>query len=709
MWIRSKENNKRGQGTNSQNSPEKDLGTISYLFESGLANHPFIKRILNSALRTGNFPSLNQYLDKNQGLIEKTLRHSVLQEQLQIQNPFYPFPDGDELEKLSGPINLGIINKKNGVPIPFGVFTETFTMHGLVDGRTGTGKSWGNIPLLGQLVTRSSEFGFNVVVPDVKLFYRRLLGKIQGIKIITFKNFIFNPLEVPEWMDPRDFIILFAKKFAADNILGIVSEGIIRRGLEILFQKKGIFEGRKNHANLKELLAVITTLQNSKFYGSHYRDVFENVTNRLMPYVFLENNFCKRKGICYEVFVKENVILELPLNKVPDSVHNFLVSWIANLNFAKNMTLGLRGNQLRTFFLIDEARTILSASRERSALDWIEPGLNEVIAKGREFGIGLWLCSQEMSSFSQVFRSNCLIKISYPLTDGEDVSEVKKSFGLTHEQTEYLFKLPDQRVAICRFGKFDRPFLLVIPELTGFDRVPNDLEVEQEMEAFYKEIIPKEDSEIIEITDPVTPKFNYTEAQVDGLTMMKHLAKNPFLNYKNLIDELKLTPARGDKARTWMVNSGFVEIHSIKLKPGRPGEYFELKVEAYKSFGGKPPEGKGGFEHKCFCYAIKDFLEEQGFGVRLEGMMDGSSKNFDVLAWKTGEGMFGYEVTLHTHNLIQNLKEDLKTTVRRVVVVSPNKEELQEARAIVRNGMGQQNRLEFKTIFEFTKETKDSG
>ncbi|MGD0915812.1 MAG: hypothetical protein ABSB22_05085 [Thermodesulfobacteriota bacterium] len=578
-------------------------------------------------------------------------------------------------------------------------------MHGLVAGRTGTGKSWGNIPLLHQLVLSSPEFGHQVVVPDCKLFYRRLLGKIPGLKIITFKNFIFNPLEVPEWMDPRDFVVLFAKKFAADNILGIVSEGIIRRGLEILFQKKGILENKKNNANLKELLAIITALQSSKYWGSHYRDVLDNVISRIMPYIFLEKNFCKRKGISHEIFATANVILELPLDKVPDSVHNFLVSWIANLNFSRNITLGLRGNQLRTFYLIDEGRTILSASRERSALDWLEPGLNEVIVKGREFGQALWICSQEMSSFSQVFRSNVLIKLSYPLTDGIDVSEVQKSFGLSDEQTQYLFKLPEQRVAICRYGKFDRPFLMVIPELTGLDRVPDDQEVEQAMDPFYQQIVPKEESEIVEITEPVTPKFSYSEAEVDGLTMMKHLAKSPFLNYKDLIDELQLTPARGDKARAWMVNSGFVKIHSIKLKPGRPGEYFELTDEAYKSLAGTQPLGKGGFEHKSFCYAIKDFLERQGFGARLEGMVD--TKAFDVLAWKKGEGMIGYEVTLHMNNLVKNLRDGLSTTVKKVVVVCQSKDELEKAKAIVKGALGQQMRVEFETIFEFTKKAKN--
>jgi|GEM_PF-1199621 len=691
----------------SPNERGSEIKLIQNLHESGLSEHPIIASLLRTAVRTGNFSELNRYLSKRQGLVDSVNRRNALDEQLTKENPFYPFPQGAELEKLSGPIKLGIVNKKNGILIPFGVSPVIFTMHGLNAGRTGTGKSWGNIPLLQQLVTQSSSFGYNVLCPDIKLFYRRILGKIPGLKIITFKKFVFNPLEVPEWMDPRDFVPLFAKKFAADNILGIVSEGVIRKALEILFEKKAIFQNKRNSATLKELLAIITTTQFSKYYGPHYRDVFDNVISRLNPYVYLESIFCKKKGISHEVFAKENVILELPLNKIPDAVHNFIVSWIANLTFTRNMTLGLRGNQLRSFYLIDEARTILSASRERSALDWIEPGLNEVIAKGREFGIALWLCSQEMSSFSQVFRSNCLIKISYPLTDGEDVSQVQKSFGLTDEQTEYLFKLPEQRVAICRYGRFDRPFLLVIPELKGLDRVPDDQEVELAMADFYKEILPKEDLETIEIGETMIQRFHYSEAEVDGLTMMKHLAKNPFLYYKNLIDELNLTPTRGDKARAWMVNSGFVTIHSITLKPGRPGEYFELSEEAYGELGGKPPAGKGSFEHRCFCHTIKEFLEKGGYGGRLEGMMEGNKKAFDVLAWKKGEGMFGYEVTLHFANLIQNLKDDLETTVKKVVVVCRNKDELEKAKAIVRNALGQQSRVEFKTIFEFAQKNED--
>ena len=684
-------------------SNESEIKTIQYLSQSGLSEHPIIGSLLNTAVRTRNFQELNRYLNKNQKLLHGVTLMNVCQQQAMQRMPFYPPPSGEELKKLLGPIRVGIVNIINGILVFFCIHPNILTMHGSVTGRIGTGKSWLMAYILEQLIIQSSNFGFNVVIPDVKLFYRRLLGKIPGLKIITFDKLVLNPLEVPAWMDPRDFVNLFSKKFAADNIMGTTSIRLLSTGLEMLFREKGIFQGSQNYPKISELSRKLVQLQGDKTYGPRFRDTFDTVIGRLAPYVFLAKNFGVRKGISHEVFTSENVVLELPLNKVPEEVHNFIVSWIASLTYAKNITCGLRGNDLRTLYEIDEARTLVNASRERGALEFIEPGINEIITKGREFGLGLLLCSQETRSFSQVFRSNSLLKITFPLTDGEDISAIRNSFALNGEQTEYLFKLPPQRVAICRYGMFERPFLLVVPELTGLNLVPDDKMVEEEMADFYRRILPKKEEEEVVIQEQFVPKSNYSEPQVDAIIMLNHLVKHPFLNYGELIKELRLTPARGDKARTWMVNFGFVKIQSITLRPGKPGEYFELTEEAYKNFGGRTPVGKGSLEHKCFCHAIGTFLEAQEFGVRLEGMVKESQKAFDVLAWKKGEGMSGYEVTLHFQNLIQNLREDLRTTVQKVVVVCRNKDELQKAQWIVKNELGQLDRVDFKTIFEFTR------
>ncbi len=682
---------------------EKVLETIKFLYDSGLSKDPFVGKLLQDALITGDFSELLHHLEKNPQQIESASRGILLKEYLLKGYPFYPLPNGEELEKLSGPLKMGIINSINGVRTFFGLDPDILTMHTLAGGRSGAGKSWYFAFILIQMILLSAIRGFNIFVPDNKCFYRRLLGKVPGLNIITFDKFIFNPLEVPEWMHPLDFIYFFAKKFAADNLLWIPSENLISDALEILFRKKGIFDRTKNFPTLLELYETISNLRNDKTYGPRYRDIFEASLNRFKPYLHIKN-FLQRKGINHEIFYTENVVLELPLNKVPDTIHNFLISWILNLTYAKNITLGIRGDRLSHFNLIDESRTLLNANREHSGFENIEPGLNEIISKGREFKMGLWLGSQEMRSFSYSYKANCFTKICFPLTEGDDVSEIKKSFGLTEEQGDYLYKLSERRMAVCRFGKFERPFIIIVPELHGLDQIPTDREVDDAMIGFLQKIQPKENIAEIISRKSIISEFDYSPAAIDGAIMLRHLAQNPFLNYRELITELFLTPTKGDQARAWMVKSGFlVEVHSITLRRGKPGEYYELTEEAYRRFHGKPPAGKGGFVHKCFCHAIKNSIEEQGFGARLEGMMEGSSKAFDVLAWKTGEGMFGYEVTLHFENLTKNLRDDLETTVKKVVVVCKDKDDLEKAKTIAKNEFGGLSRLEFKTIFEFTQ------
>jgi hypothetical protein len=681
-----------------QDPQEKNLKMLQFLLDNDLAKNPVIGRLMNTAVANGDFCELEHYISINHSRFETFSRMALLEAHRQQKNPYYPYPlSGDDLKALTGPIKFGMINPQQN--IWFGMNTSDMTMHQMTGGRTGTGKSWGAAFVVGQLLQHNDNF--NVVIPDTKTFYRRLLPIVHGLHVIPLEKLRWNPLAIPDWMDPRYFILQFSKVFSSENLLGLPSEGILTESLHRLFNERGIFEGSHNYCNLQDLLEMVIRLQADKILGQRYRDIFGAVINRLKPYVYLEDIFCVRKGISHEVFATENVILELPLDKISNNIHNFIACWILNLNFARNIAMGLRGTELRTLYIIDEASTILNASREHSGLDWIEPSINTIIAKGREFGLGLWLLSQQTDSFSNIFRANCILKMCFSLTDGDDVTNIQKSFGLNEEQTQFLFQLPKNRAAICRYGDFPRPFLCVFPELKNIDKVPTDSEVNAAMADFYTRIIPKEDS-AINLKKEKPDQYPLTPATVDGLIIIKHLLQNPFLNYRELIQEMHLTPAKGDMARTWLANSGYVCIHSIALR-GKPGEYFELTEKAYQHFKGKPPAGKGSFEHKAFCHAIKDYVEKNGFDARLEGVMEDTEKAIDVLAWKKGVGMIGYEVTLHFENLISNLVQDLRTTLKTVVVACRNKDELRKAIAIVRESSIPTDRLEFKTIFEFTQ------
>ena len=692
----------RGAIETKQDPKDKSIKVLEYIFNNDLMKYPGIARLVHAAARTGDFRELDRYMAFNKVRFDAFGRMQTIEKNRTEANPFYPFPSGDELAKLSGPIKLGIINSLNGQRVWFGVSPEDLTMHGSILGRSGSGKTNSLFNLTIESTKYSQQTGeFNVFIPDTKISYRRLIYKVPNLKVITFNKFIYNPLQVPDLFDPRDYINLFCTVFTADNLLLLPSRNLISQALQILYKDMGIFDGSSQYPTFNDLFNKISQMQSSKTFGWKYRDIFEGVLNRIGSYTHLRN-FSQRKGISLKTLSKYSMVWELPSLKVAENVHNFCVSLVANALEYYNMLRNLRG-KLRNLIIIDEARSIMEANR----LIDTKPGILPVIATGREYGIGLVFCTQEDASLDDTVKSNTYTKILFPLTHGKDLDNSKTALGLNDDERDFIFKLPPRRTAVVRYAPFERPFLLVAPEISDLDYVPTDYEVETAMQSFYDEIIPKEDIAInLNEFRSEQPEEQRSSAAIDADIMIKHLTNAPFLSYGSLIKELHLTPSRGDQARAYLIKSGLAKVHSIVLRKGKPGEYFELQGSAYKKFGGKPPLGHGGYEHKLFCHTIKDYLDENGYDCTLEGMC-GSGKAIDVLAEKKGEGLFGYEVSLSLQTITSNLHHDLATTLKTVVVVCRNKDDLRKAMAIVRENSIPTNRLEFKTIFDFTQKKED--
>ena len=113
---------------------------MNYLYDTGLSEDPFIGRLLQRSYN-GDFSELLQHLEKNPKQIESANRGVLLKEYLLNGYPFYPLPNGEELEKLSGPLKMGIINSINRVRIFFGLDPDILTMHTLAGGRSGAEKA----------------------------------------------------------------------------------------------------------------------------------------------------------------------------------------------------------------------------------------------------------------------------------------------------------------------------------------------------------------------------------------------------------------------------------------------------------------------------------------------------------------------------------------------------------------------------------------
>jgi len=229
----------------------------------------------------------------------------------------------------------------------------------------------------------------------------------------------------------------------------------------------------------------------------------------------------------------------------------------------------------------------------------------------------------------------------------------------------------------------------------------SDEEVLERMADFYDHILPPEQP-VEEEKKPFRPDFDYSEIAINGLFLVLKLIDEPFLNFSSLIKASGLPRRKVEDAARWLLYNGFVKPHSFSVGgTGKKGNYLEVLPEALELLGGKAPLGRGGFQHKCFCYKVADFFAHQGLNVSFEAPLEGMRGAFDLLAGKNGFKWFGIEVTLSFKNLIDNVVDGLRSSVDELIIVCENKDSLERAKRMVLDNLGKANRLDFKTIGEF--------
>ena len=321
--------------------PENLNQSLETIFSTDLKDNPFLKYRLLKARRTGDWSDVALWVEENKDRVNRCRAKFFYDEEVKKFYPFHPVPSQDD---FNGSLDLGTINRWGH---QFRIDPNDLTMHCMTLGATGAGKSW---LILNALLQLCQMQGFNVVVPDVKTFYRRLLHFVPNLGIVTARKFRFNPLEVPSWFEPRSFIFMWSKVFAAENGLGAPSEGILLETLTTLFKRHGIFDGSVNYPTMQELYRKLYNLKNSKNIGYRYQDIFENLISRVRPYVLVGETFNVRKGLPVSTFTERNVVLELPTNFGTDMVTNFLICLIIIMAYNKNIVEGNRGKQAQDSF-----------------------------------------------------------------------------------------------------------------------------------------------------------------------------------------------------------------------------------------------------------------------------------------------------------------------------------------------------------------------
>ena len=368
--------------------------------------------------------------------------------------------------------------------------------------------------------------------------------------------------------------------------------------------------------------------------------------NRLQTYV-REPNYNLQFGIPYEVFAKWNLVLEVDTRHTTNN-YNYLVAVLINKLYMYNKANNLTGSILRHWINTDEARILFNPNRNTEIV--AESIVQELITKSREFGIGFSVLSQESASISQTLRSLLYLKIAFPLSDGKDLDFIKESFGLNDEQRQHLFKLPPYAQAVVRYGGFEKPFLLQVPNFKIKKQV-SDQELETRMSQAWAEL-----DRLIKATSiPTTTEVRNKEEElpIHSAALLYHLGRNPFAKVTDLMKANVLSASHLNQALDWLEANGYIKREKYRTAGTKPATHPVLQDKALERLEMPPLPGKGGFEHKLYQHTILQWAEKQGWKAVVEGRVSQqSTKLIDVAVLNSERKKLAYEVTLNNANLL---------------------------------------------------------
>ena len=250
-----KEHSKRKPGDDSFEYWQEVIETLD---KAGMTKDPFIHRACKLFWESGYYVPLQEALKSRPGLLAKAKRNVSEQERAEEEEPFRPYPEGDELNDLKGEIKMGL-NVPNDAEI--GLDLPDLTQILAIYGVPKTGKTFLNTLIFNQFLgTREKKF--NIIAVDRKRDYVHLIKKHPNLVILKTENIRFNVFEEKEgWLDAVQVI-------SDENYFGASSQPVIEQAYKECLIENGLivngkFQDSENYPNYSQILKKLLQITGS--------------------------------------------------------------------------------------------------------------------------------------------------------------------------------------------------------------------------------------------------------------------------------------------------------------------------------------------------------------------------------------------------------------------------------------------------------------
>ena len=435
------------------------------LHDGKMTQIPYVMRACRFFWQTGYYKPLQKILEQNPLILKKAERNIAEMEKAEEENPFRRHHYEDKLDKLMGEIEIGT-TIPGGEPV--GLNPVDLTQILAIYGVPKTGKTWLNIRILRQIF-RMKGRAFNVIAIDRKLDFIHLFREHPNLWVLGAENGLFNIFEEKEgWLDAAQVI-------ADENYFGASSHPIIEAAFYSSMIKNGIakevkdkdgeksliFQDSDNYPNYGQILdEVVEYVKARKLSGSGTWDVVSKIKTRLEQYIRMGSVFNCKKGFPLDFWLNNDIIIN-PDGMSRTVLRCFIIGLAHRIyrHFKKN---NMRGDELRTLFLLDEGGWLLDAKRDYQDFTTNE-ALDDVLRMGREFGLGWIISAQQPNMVSRTVRENARFLVSFRV-QSDSMNELQKDFGLQDDEKDYAkHQLPPKLTGIFSTPNYPGPVLFKMP------------------------------------------------------------------------------------------------------------------------------------------------------------------------------------------------------------------------------------------------------
>lgn len=561
---------------------------------SGRASDEELLETIELALLAGNRPFLRS--------LSRLLQREAAR-QLVRQDPYFPYPPSDVID---GPIKVGRVIQTGDT---FGLYPEELNRGLLICGSPGTGKSNLVELLIPQIIKVCKVF-----IADMKRDYIPLANVIPDILVMDISDLRFNPLEVPEGVDPNRHAQVVSNIYRKSLAVLTAGEGALYHSICKLYEILGVNNDSEEFPNLFDLLDYE---KKRKFrpFGPESQ-AREREINRLLTITLAlgETINCSR-GFSIEKLLGNNIVLLL--DRLNPEIRSFILGCILTSMYSYRISNGQK-SPLRNIIVIDDCKSLLSIQEERRINQGV-PTFTEFLTQSREFGFGHILTDHMPTFLASAAKAASHVKIMMPLGRGEDYWDMARCMGLDQEQLKSAYNLAEHEAIIKLGGRWAEPFKVeIFPSQVNRNISLEEIDNKGMLDWLMEEVRPR--------AEVLKGWMDQRDEEGEGLLfrLLSFIYENPELSVTERVHRLGWSTKRELKLREELMNRGYID--EVKVMPGRVGRepsLYEVTAKGkewleQKGYKLRPREGRGGPLHRYFVAQIRQHFERAGAEVRAE-------------------------------------------------------------------------------------------